>query len=305
MSNPFQIPARTTNYIQQAEEAARTSQNCGKQAIELYQEYTPLERKRDEWDRIFSSTSPYLLTISFGVCSIVEFLLSMDLYREIIPYPYVWVFADAGMIFLAWKTGNYLRKKHKEHIDWDMYEERLRSPDLSEAERKSRVDADTKSDLKLGYIMLILTTLLVLGLSYDRRVRLMGESFGLIDVLPALFYVLTCLSAVHVGWVVKRLGLARIIRRKKKAFAANNEQCQVQTANALHYYQKGKEEGEDTSLLSHDVKETLYRHANNSSLDNGYALVEHAVLPQKQQAMISAGTHDEPQAQHNGYQVVN
>lgn len=273
------IVKTTPAFLSKAEAEAAPAQLAGRKALTLHNEYTSLRQTAADYDTIFATASPFIVSLCCIVCAIVDAAISMDIYKELLQYGLLWIIADIGVIILAFKTGHYLRSISSEEVDLMEYEEERRSLDLSVSERKSRVAKDIKKDKRMGYAMLAATTLLVAGLSYHRRVGLLGEPLSILDAMPVVFLFLTALSSIHLFYCIKRLTLAYTIRQKQKQYAFHNNECRNHSTTAIHYYGKARQGKEDVSLLSQDLKDTMQRFLTSSSLDYTYAEVQPKTEP--------------------------
>lgn len=279
----YQTTKPQSSFLQTAEDAAGAAQRHGKEALALHDQCETLKKKTKDYDAIFSTASPFLITLCCLLCAVVDVAVSADVYKELVPYGMWWLIADIGVIVLAFKTGHYMRSISREEADLIVYAEQERNPHFTAIERRNRVEKDMKRDRRIGYVLLTILGVLVAGLSYHRRVALLHESLSIVDVMPVLFLLLTALSSIHLFYVVKRIIMGVQLRRTQRKYNAHNAESRDNTAIAVHYYKEAQKMQEDTSIVSNDLAETLRRFLTNSTLNPQYARVETLVSSQETQ----------------------
>jgi hypothetical protein len=288
------------SYYQQAESHATRANELAADVREKREEYQKVRATIDRWDEIMSNTHPVVWGIFFIIISVVEFVFSLDLYTDLLPFaPWlipvgvivVTVFishALAVKVMTSLKNKEFSDKKHNQAYK-TFTDERI----------WGEIHSNSRRNMIFGIIGAVIITGVILFLSYERVSREMAagmreESFNVYDTLPVIFYVFEIIAGILVLYLIKRIGKGIKARRLKSRIDGLLRMISAETNSTIESFEKAEQNGFDllTNTINESVHIAFYRNKNCNPSDEENFVAEPQNTPTKTSVLISR-TKDE------------
>jgi hypothetical protein len=263
------------SYYQQAESHATRANELAADVREKREIHQKVQATIDRWDEIMGNTHPVVWGIFFIIISVVEFIFSLDLYTDLLPFiPWmiplgiivVTVFishALAVKVMTSLKNKEFSDKKHNQAYK-SFTDERI----------WDEIHRNSNRNFIIGIIGAVIITAVILFLSVERVHREIGagmrvESFNVYDLLPVIFYVFEIIAGILVLYLLKRIGKGMRARRLKKQIDGLLRMVSTETKNTIDSFEKAEQNGFD--LLANTINESVhiayYRNKNCNPSD--------------------------------------
>jgi hypothetical protein len=268
-----------TNFYQQAETHAMKANELAIDAREKLSEYSEIKKTIDRWDEIMSNTYPVVWAIFFIIISVVEFLFSIDLYVDLLPFT-PWII-PIGIIVISVFISHALATKFMPSLKNKEFSDKRHSKFYGEKTDKEiwiEVKNSSNRNAILGIIAAISITFFIYWLSNERVMREMAAGirntpFGVYDLLPVVFYIFEIIAGVLVLYLIKRTSKGLKAKWLKSNFDGLVRHVADETKNAVKNFELAEEKG--LNLLHHTISESIhiafYRNKNcNPSDEENY-----------------------------------
>lgn len=267
------------NLYQQAEKHAEKANELALDAREKLVIYKQLVELLKRWEEMMSQNPITLWTILFVLMAVGEFLVSIDLYIDLLPRaPWIipLVIIGFSVVISHWLAYKFIPGLRE--IEFDS--KRTSSSYHKRTDDDLRLEINRKSNLTLavGLVFSIAITIVVYNLSQERVEREIGagmriKGFGFYDALPVIFYIAEIITGVYVVYLLKRLGKSFKAWRIKKRFDKLVRAVAHETNETIHSFETAEKSGLD--LMSNTISESIhiafYRNKNcNPSDEENY-----------------------------------
>jgi len=267
------------NYYQQAEKHASKANELAADAREKLAIYRELAGTLKRWDEIMSHNPIIIWTFIFILVATGEFLVSIDLYIDLLPRA-PWIIPMV-IIAISIVISHWLAYKFIPGLKLVEYESKRSSNVFSK-----RTDDDIRMEIEkrsnktfyLGLAVAFLITILVFYLSKERVEREIGagmriNGFGFYDSLPVIFYLAEIVTGVYVVYLLKRLNKSIKAWRIRKRFDNLVRAVSHETSEAIHSFETAETNGFDLmhNTISESIHIAFFRNKNcNPSDEENY-----------------------------------
>lgn len=263
------------NYYHQAESHALKANEFAADARETRSIYEELRSTIIRWDEIMANTYPWVWAVFFLIIATVEFLFSIDLYTDLLPFaPWiipigiivVTVFISHAIAVRAMpslRDKEFSDKKHNHLYQIKTDEE------INEHIRKN-----SKTNFIIGLMAAIGITVVIFLLSKERVLReieagMRIKPFGAYDTMPVIFYIAEVGAGILILYLIKRVSKGIKAWRTKRMFDKLVRQVAMHTDNAVSSFETAEKNGfciiENT--ISESIHIAFYRNKNCNPSD--------------------------------------
>lgn len=249
-------------YYDQAETHAASANELAADARELRKNYLDVSATIARWDEIMSNTHPVVWGIFFIIICVVEFIFSLDLYTDLLPFA-PWIIpigvivitvfishALAVKAMVSLRNKEFSDKKHNQAYN-SFTDERI----------WGEIRKNSNRNMMYGILGAVVITGILLFLSFERVKREIGagmreESFNVYDLLPVIFYVFEIIAGILVLYLFKRIGKGLKARRFRRKLDKVLRQIAYETKLAVQSFEKAEENG--FNLMNHTINESVH-----------------------------------------------
>lgn len=275
------------SYYNQAEKDALKANELAADAREVRTHLMSARATLDRWAEIMSHNPITIFTIIFVLVSIGEYMISVELYTDLLPRaPFLIPLVIIGISvvishWLAYKFINgfrlmefddkrqstLLKNKTDEHI-WQM------------------VNKKSNFNFWVGLIAAILITIFIFFMSKERVDReiaagMREKGFGFYDALPVLFYIAEIVTGVYVVYLLKRLRKSATAKSLASKLQKLVQQVSHLTEETLRSFERAEAEG--FNILEKTISESIhiayFRNKNCNPSDEEIYIAEPQNIP--------------------------
>jgi hypothetical protein len=277
----------TNTFYQQAETHASKANELSMDARDLFEGYKEIKKTIDRWDEIMSNTYPKVWAVFFIIISVVEFLFSLDLYVDLLPFT-PWII-PIGIIVISVFISHALAARFMPSLRNKEFSDKRNSSfyaEKTDEEIWAEVKKSSNFNAVLGVFGAVVITLFIYWLSTERVAREVAAGmrinpFGVYDLLPVIFYVFEIIAGVLVLYLIRRTSKGIKAKRLKSKFDGLVRHVADETKNAVKNFEQAEENG--FNLLNHTMSESIhiafYRNKNCNPSDEVNYIAEPANVP--------------------------
>lgn len=279
------------SYYKQAEQAALKANELAADAREVREALHKEREILDRWADIMSHNPITIFTIIFVLVSIGEYMISLELYTDLLPRaPFIIPLVIIGISIVI---SHWLAYKFIPGLRLMEFDDKRRSPlHKSKTDEQIQAEVNKKSNITfyLGLMAAIGITIFIFFMSKERVEReiaagMREKGFGFYDALPVLFYIAEIITGVYVIYLLKRL--LKIIKANSLKSKLENLMRSVaeQTENAISNFERAEAEG--YNILEKTISESIHiayyrnKNCNPSDEENYIAEPENVTLTGK------------------------
>lgn len=275
------------NYYHQAETHALKANELAVDAREKLILYKEGKSTIDRWDEIMSNTHPGVWAVFFVIISIVEFLFSLDLYIDLLPFA-PWII-PIGIIVISVFISHWLALKIMPSLrNKEFSDKRVSSFYKSHTDQQiwNEVNKNSNRNLIAGIIGTVVVTAFIYWLSNERVSREIAAGmriagFGVYDLLPVIFYVFEIIAGMLILYLIRRIKLGLKVSRLKRQFDKLVRIVADETRNAVDSFELAESKG--FNLLQNTISESIhiafYRNKNCNPSDEENYIAEPQNIP--------------------------
>jgi hypothetical protein len=275
------------SYYKQAEVNALKANELAADAREVREALHKEREILDRWADIMSHNPITIFTIIFVLVSVGEYLISLELYTDLLPRaPFIIPLVIIGISIVI---SHWLAYKFVPGLRLMEYDEKRRSPlHQSKTDEHIQAEVDRKSNITfyLGLLAAIGITIFIFFMSKERVDReiaagMREKGFGFYDALPVLFYIAEIITGVYVIYLLKRL--RRILKASSLQGKLENLMRSVaqHTENTISNFERAEAEG--FNILEKTISESIhiayFRNKNCNPSDEENYIAEPQNLP--------------------------
>ncbi len=294
-------------YYNQADELAGKTTKMVADAQETLSSLKKIKERLEIWKKNLANAPITLMSILFLIVAVVEFVISMEIYRVIIPWA-PWaiaaVFFLAGLQLSHWLAEKLI--KAMQDIKFSEYRNNPQYATLTDEEIWGRIHKEVNKHFWWGLIGTILLLAIISALAYW-RVKLEIEGgirdvgFGIYDAIPIVLYIFEIFFGMYFITLLQMWNMKLKIKKFEKKLNHLVEQINNLTSDVIHYFNKAIEKGFNVATIpdsiSDEIQTAFYREAH-LSLDD---LERYLETPQKKDFVIKLKLEDtsgNPLAKH-------
>jgi hypothetical protein len=267
------------NYYRQAETHALKANELASDAREKLALYKENKATIDRWDEIMSNTHPWIWAIFFVIISVVEFLFSLDLYTDLLPFA-PWII-PIGIIVISVFISHWLAVKLMPSLRNKEFTDKRVSTfyrDHTDRQIWDEVNKSSNRNFIAGIVGAVVVTSFIYWLSNERVSReitagMRTAGFGVYDLLPVVFYVFEIIAGILILYLIRRVSLGLKVSRLKKQFDKIVRTVADETRNAIDGFEQAEAKGFDLlhNTISESIHIAFYRNKNcNPSDEENY-----------------------------------
>jgi len=273
MPNDQQIKAKKEFEI--ADGLAKSANESVQTASLSLKDYKEEKNRLVNWKSIMSTAPVLLFTVIFLIVSVGEYLVSKEIYREFnanFPWLIAIVFFVAGVFvseFLVYKLFKQKRNWKRFEIDRDP-----NNNSLTDDEKAASIKKITTNFFIFGIVLGLLLIAAIGFLSYKRvqgelAAGMRESSFGVMDIMPVLLYIIEIISGSFILYLFKQMGLSRKVKNLWKKFNTNVSASSSLASKAIKKYQDAEKLDFDPfNLTISDSIHTVFHRNKTFTLDN-------------------------------------
>ena len=275
------------NNYHQAETHALKANELAADAREKLILYKENRATIDRWDEIMSNTHPGVWAVFFVIISIVEFLFSLDLYTDLLPFA-PWII-PIGIIVISVFISHWLAVKLMPSLRNKEFTDKRLSTFYRNHTDKQILDEVNKSSTRnfiAGIIGAVVVTAFIYWLSNERVSReiaagMRTAGFGVYDLLPVIFYVFEIIAGLLILYLIRRITLGLKVNRLKKQFDNMVRAVADETRNAVDSFEQAEAKGFDLlhNTISESIHIAFYRNKNCNPSDEENYIAEPQNVP--------------------------
>lgn len=290
------------SYYKQAEENALKANELSADARETRDALIHVRSKLDRWADIMSHNPITIFTIIFVLVSIGEYLISLELYTDLLPRaPYIIPLVIIGISVVI---SHWLAYKFIPGFRLMEYDDKRQSPlHQSKTDEQIWTEVRKKSNLTFifGLLAAISITVFIFFMSKERVDReiaagMREKGFGFYDALPVLFYIAEIITGVYVVYLLKRLNKTIIAGSLYRKLEKLLQQISRHTEDTLRNFERAEQEG--FNILEKTISESIhiayYRNKNCNPSDEINYIAEPANIPLQAFFQLSRADKSKP-----------
>jgi len=259
------MTAAANNQYRYAVELAQDANHAAEYGRETFESYSYQRDRMIEWDRTLapSRATALAFVVLFPVIAIAEYLFSEELYRDVLPrYPWAMglIFAVLAIVIAELIVYRFFEAKRQ----WKANE--LSRSELwkiqPEAVINKQVIKITQRQLIIGMMLFITMAAILFYMSCDRVNRMIDtgvrvNTFGPIDLLPVILYVVEVFTGIFIWYIILRLFLGLQVASLRRKFNAAARQSNELTIDAVQEFIIAKELGTVDGSLTLNIASFL------------------------------------------------
>ncbi|MGC8866151.1 MAG: hypothetical protein ACP5O2_10585 [Bacteroidales bacterium] len=254
--------AKALNYYHEAEDYADKANALAADAREYQQKYAQLNELLEKWDIIMRGNHPLIYTVIFVIVTIVEYLFSIDLYKDLLPQT-PWII-PIGIAVVSVIFSHFIARMVSPSLRQKEFVEKRSNPfneDKTDEELENKIKLNSYFWGVISIIGAVFITYVIYRLSKERVDReiaahMRKEPFGIYDLLPVIFYVAEVIFGFYVLYILNRLGKSIQHKRWKTKFDTALESMVENTRKAVSHFSKAEEHG--YNILTDTVSQSLH-----------------------------------------------
>lgn len=270
------------SYYNQAEKDALKANELAADARETRESLIRVRGILDRWAEIMSHNPITIFTLIFILVSIGEYLISVELYTDLLPRaPFIIPLAIIGIsvVISHWLAYKFINGFRLMEFDDKRQSSLLRSK--TDEQIWQMVNRKSNFNFYAGLVAAILITIFIYFMSKERVDReiaagMREKGFGFYDALPVLFYIAEIITGVYVVYLLKRLrkqvkanSLSKKLQKLVRQVAHLTEEC-------IRSFERAETEG--FNILEKTISESIhiayYRNKNCNPSDEEVYIAE-------------------------------
>lgn len=275
------------NYYQQAERHALKANELAADAREKLTAFKENKAIIDRWDEIMGNTYPGVWAVFFIIISVVEFLFSLDLYTDLLPFA-PWII-PIGIIVVTVFISHGLASRFMPSLRNKEFSDKKNSLHYhaqTDEQIWHEVNRSSNRNMYMGAFGAIVITFIIFMLSKERVSReitagMREQAFGTYDLMPVIFYVFEIIAGLLILYLIKRINLGWKTNKLKKTFDKLIQLISNETNNAIRSFETAETHGFDilNSTISESIHIAFYRNKNCNPSDEENYIAEPQNIP--------------------------
>lgn len=267
------MPANS--YYQQAESHALKANELAADAREKNQVYQELKSTLQNWADMMGQNPIAIWTLIFVMVAIGEYLVSYDLYLDLLPRaPYIIPIAIIGISVVI---SHWLAHKFIDGLRQIEFEHKRHSPVMkkyTDEQIWAKVNNKANLNFVIGLLAATVFSVIIYYLSKERVQReidagMRTAGFGLYDSLPVVLYVAEVITGTYVVYLLQRMGKLLKAWMLKNQFDKMVRQMAMETKEAVQSFETAEQNGFSliTNTISESIHIAFYRNKNCNPSD--------------------------------------
>jgi hypothetical protein len=228
---------------------ANTAEKSLSEAREKLEESHIVSQRKAAWDNIMAHAPILIFTIFFLIVAVVEYLISRDLYRDILPISPIFMaiafFAVGIMVsdllsyFINQAMRNWLW--HEKERD-PLFREKVK--DVKGAIFSKEVRNSFYTGLVFGIILLIvIASLSVLRVNREFQAGIRtNPGFVIKDIMPVFLYGVELYLGIFIAYIIRRIRLGIRVSRLRKKFNYLVKKTNSNIQECIHKFNDSEKE---------------------------------------------------------------
>jgi hypothetical protein len=304
MTTDQSIANPVMNYYHQAETHALKANELASDAREKLAVYNDLHSTIIRWDNIMANTHPGVWAIFFVIISVVEFMFSIDLYIDLLPFA-PWII-PIGIIVVTVFISHALAVRFMPSLRDKEFSDKKHNPlykDKTDEQIWAEIRKNSNTNLIFGIIGAVGITLIILWLSNERVIREIAAGmrirpFGVYDLMPVIFYIAEIVAGILILYLLKRISKSIRAWYIKRKFDKIVRQMAHETDLAISSFEMAETNGFNIleKTISESIHIAFYRNKNCNPSDEENYIAEPANIPMKVKFRIDRADKSKPLA---------
>ncbi len=274
-------------YYKNADELAGQTTKMVSEAQATLSSLKKIKERLEIWRKNLANAPITFVSILFLIVAVVEFVISMEIYKVIIPWA-PWALA-AAFFLVGLQLSHWLAEKlikSIQDIKFSEYRSNPQNDALTDEEIRERIRNEANTHFLWGIIGTFILLAIISALAYW-RVKLEIEGgirevgFGIFDAIPIVLYIFEILFGMFFITLLQMWNMKLKIRRLSKKLDTLVNKINDLTSEVIRFFNKAIEKGFDVATypdsISDEIQTAFYREAH-LSLDEPEKYLE---TPQK------------------------